>query len=210
SPLAMGEGMRLTVDLGLSAITLLGMFVILVVGTGLVAKELERRTIFNLLSRPITRPAYLIGKWLGLSATLWLISGAVTLGICGVLAARGHGAMGPAVAGAAYMAALELTVMTSVAVLFSALSTPVLSALYTLGLFLVGQWSYDLRSFAQHTPGMMRPTLEALASVAPNLPLFNVSTLAAGGQLDGMDHILMATGYAVLYSGCVLALAAAA
>lgn len=210
SPLAMGEGVRLTVDLGLSVITLLGMFVILVVGTSLVAKELERRTIFNLLSRPITRPAYLVGKWLGLSATLWVITVAVTLGICGLLAWRGHGALGPAVIAAAYMAALELTVMTAVAVLFSALSTPVLSALYTLGLFLVGQSSYDLRSFAHQTPGTLRPTLEALANLAPNLPLFNVRTLAAGGQLAGMDHVMMATGYALLYSGCVLALAAAA
>ena len=210
SPLAMGEGLRLTVDLGLTTITMLGMFVILVVGGSLVAKELERRTIFNLLSRPITRPAYLIGKWLGLSAALWVITAAVTAGICGLLLARGHGAFGPAVAGAAYLAALELTVMTSVAVLFSALSTPVLSALYTLGLFLVGEWSYDLRSFAQQSPGALRPTLELFANLVPNLPLFNVRTLAAGGQAASVEHVVMATGYALLYSGCVLALATAA
>jgi ABC-type transport system involved in multi-copper enzyme maturation permease subunit len=73
SPLAMGEGRRLTVDLGLSGISWLGLLVVLLVGTSLVAKELERRTIFNLLSRPISRPSYLVGKWVGLSATLWTV-----------------------------------------------------------------------------------------------------------------------------------------
>ena len=58
-PLAMGEGRRLTIDLGLSGISLLGLLVVLLAGTNLVAKELERRTIYNLLSRPISRPAYL-------------------------------------------------------------------------------------------------------------------------------------------------------
>jgi ABC-type transport system involved in multi-copper enzyme maturation permease subunit len=210
SPLAVGEGLRLTVDLGLSGLSMLGMFVILVVGTGLVAKELERRTIYNLLSRPITRPAYLVGKWMGLCAALWVVVGVMALALCAVAAARGHAAHGPAVLEAAYMAALELTVMTALAVLFSALSTPVLSALYTLGVYVVGQWSYDLRAFAAKSPAALRHALDAAASVVPNLPLFNLRTLAAGGQLAGWDHLAMATAYAALYAGCVLALAAAA
>src|SRR6185503_16646320 len=71
APLALGEGLRLTVDLGLSGISLLGLLVILLVGSSLVGKEIERRTIFNLLSRPIARPAYLVGKCAGLAAALW-------------------------------------------------------------------------------------------------------------------------------------------
>src|SRR5262245_48211695 len=67
-PLALGEGRRLTVDLGLSLISLLGLLTVMVVGTSLVAKEIDRHTIYSLLSRPIPRPLYLIGKWVGLSA----------------------------------------------------------------------------------------------------------------------------------------------
>ena len=146
-PLAMGEGLRLTVDLGLSSISMLGLLVVLMVGTSLVAKEIERRTIFNLLSRPLPRPVYLVGKWLGLSGALWAVSGVLGLALWGVLALMGHAAYGGSLAEAVYLAGLELSVVTSLAVMFSALSTPVLSSLYTLGFFLAGQWSDDLRVF---------------------------------------------------------------
>jgi len=210
SPLAMGEGRRLTIDLGLSGISWLGLLVVLLVGTSLVAKELERRTIFNLLSRPISRPGYLVGKWAGLSATLWLVVLSMGLALCVLLALRGDGAFVPGVIQNVLLAGLELMVMTSIAVMCSALSTPVLSALYTLGFFIVGQWSYDLRGFAEGAPALLRGLLEVTADLAPNLPLFNARTLAAGGHLTTLAHLGLATAYAAVYSGCVLGLAAAA
>jgi ABC-type transport system involved in multi-copper enzyme maturation permease subunit len=210
SPLALGEGRRLTVDLGLSGISVLGLLIVLLVGTSLVAKEVERRTIYNLLSRPIARPAYLVGKWAGLSATLWVVAIVLGSALWVVLWVRGFGSNGPAVAQAVYLACLELTVITSLAVMFSALSTPVLSALYTLGFYVVGQWSYDLRAFAERFPRALGSVLEVLANLVPNLPLFNMRSLAANGDPTSAFHLAIATAYAVVYSGCVLALAAAA
>ena len=209
-PLAMGEGRRLTIDLGLSGISWLGLMVVLLVGTSLVAKELERRTIFNLLSRPISRPSYLVGKWAGLSATLWTVVLCMGLGLCAVLAVRGDGRFVPGVLQSMVLAGFELMVMTSLAVMCSALSTPVLSALYTLGFYIVGQWSYDLRAFAARAPGLLHGVLEVTADLAPNLPLFNARTLAAGGHVTTWEHMGFALAYAVVYSGCVLGLAAAA
>ena len=145
TPLALGEGTRLVVDLGLSAISMLGLLVVLLVGTSLVAKEIERRTIYTLLSRPIARPVYLIGKWAGLTASVWSIAAVLGVALWLVLCARGHSGFGPAIAQATYLAMLELAVVTSIAVMFSALSTPALSALYTLGAYCAGQWCYDLR-----------------------------------------------------------------
>lgn len=210
SPLALGEGLRLTVDLGLTAISLLGLLAVLMVGTSLVAKEIERRTIYNLLSRPIGRPVYLIGKWAGLSGALWAVAIALGLVLWGLLAVQGRGDHAASIAQAVYLAGLELMVITALAVMFSALSTPVLSALYTLGCFLAGQWSYDLRLFAAKFPAPFSNTLEAAANVVPNLPLFNMRTLAASGDTTTLLHLGIATLYALLYSGCVLCLAAAA
>jgi len=134
-----------------------------------------------------------------LAAALWLV-------LCG----RGLGAHGPAVLAAAYLAGLELTVVAAVAVLFSALSTPVLSALYTLALYCVGQWSYDLRSFAHQFPAGLATTLGVAADLVPNLPLFNVRSLAAAGQVAPALHLGLATLYAMVYCACMLSLAAAA
>lgn len=210
SPLAMGEGVRLTTDLGLSAISLLGLLAVLMVGTNLVAKEIERRTIFNLLSRPIGRPVYLIGKWAGLSAALWAVAAVLGTALWLLLCAMGQGAHGASIAQAVYLAGLELTIVTSVAVMFSALSTPVLSALYTLGLVLAGQWSDDLRAFAEKAPGSLHGLLTGAANLVPNLPLFNMRALAAAGETTTGAHLGLATVYALTYCACVLALGAAA
>ncbi|MCC6347967.1 MAG: ABC transporter permease subunit [Candidatus Eisenbacteria bacterium] len=209
-PLAMGEGTRVTIDLGLSSITFLGLLVVLMVGTSLVAKEIERRTIFNLLSRPIARPVYLVGKWAGLSAALWTVAAVLGLALWTLLAALGHAGAALSIAEAVYLAGLELTVVTSIAVMFSALSTPVLSSLYTLGLFVVGQWSDDLRRFAADAPAGMRGLFEACANLVPNLSLFNMRSLAASGEATSVLHLGVATGYALLYCACMMALAAAA
>jgi ABC-type transport system involved in multi-copper enzyme maturation permease subunit len=210
SPLALGEGARLTVDLGLSSISMLGMLVVLMVGTSLVAKEIERRTIYNLLSRPIARSAYLVGKWAGLTAALWTVAAALGFSLWVVLAMRGHAGYALALAQAIYLAALELALVTALAVLFSALSTPVLSALYTLGLVLAGQWSYDLRTLADRFPPTLAAILRAAADLLPNLPVFNMRTLASAGEATSLAHLGLATAYAALYIGCALALATAA
>lgn len=210
SPLAMGEGRRLAVDLGLTAISMLGMLSVLLVGTSLVAKEVERRTIYNLLSRPIARPAYLVGKWAGLSAALWVLAAALGFALWVVMALRGAPALALPLAEAVYLAGLELTVVTALAVLFSALSTPVLSALYTLAFFLIGHWSYDLRAFASRFPRELEAVLTTLANVVPNLPLFNMRTLAASGHGAPGLQLGLATAYAAAYVACVLCLATAA
>jgi len=210
NPLALGQGDRLTVDLGLSIITVLGLLAVLMVGTSLVAKEIERRTIFNLLARPLPRPWYLLGKWAGLTATLWSVAGLLGIALCALLAARGLASHTAAVGEAVYLAGLELSVVTAIAVMCSALSTPVPSALYTLGFYCVGQWSYDLRQFAHGAPGALGPTLRLVADIVPNLPVFNMRSLAAAGTTTPLPHLVLATVYAVFYVGCVLALAAAA
>ncbi len=210
SPLALGEGRRLTVDLGLTSITMLGLLVVVLVGTSLVAKEVERRTIYNLLSRPIARHEYLIGKWVGLTATLWVLCLALGTALCVLLAWRNCANHVPAVMQATYLAGLELSVVTSIAVLFSALSSPVLSAIYTLSLYLVGQWTYDLRVYAGHFPDGLGRVMGAIANLMPNLPLFNMRTLAAGAETTSAGHLGIASLYALVYVACALCLATAA
>ena len=210
SPLALGEARRLTVDVGLSGISILGLLMILLVATNLVAKEIERRTIFNLLSRPLTRPAYLVGKWAGLCGALWAVAGGLGAALALLLILRGDGSMALPVLQSAYFTALELAVITAVAVLFSALSTPVLSSLYTLGLFLAGSWSYDLREFARGFPAGLRTLIDTIACIVPNLPLFNTRSLAAASTLADPAHVALATAYAAFYVACMLALGSAA
>ncbi|HYM81061.1 MAG TPA: ABC transporter permease subunit [Candidatus Limnocylindria bacterium] len=210
SPLALGEGHRLTIDLGLTSISVLGMLVVLLAGSSLISKEIEKRTIYNLLSRPIGRPVYLTGKWAGMAGALWVVAATLGAALWALLALRGHAGHGPSLAQAVYLAGLELTVLTSLVVMFSALSTPVLSALYTLGAYCLGQWSGDLRGFAHQFPPGIAGAIEVVANLVPNLPIFNMRSLAAAGDTTSGFHLGVASGYAAVYCACVLCLAAAA
>jgi hypothetical protein len=86
----------------------------------------------------------------------------------------------------------------------------VLSALYTMGCFCAGQWSYDLRAFARQFPAGLTVPVEVVSNIVPNLPLFNMRSLAAAGLATTPQHLGVATVYALVYTGCVLALAAVA
>src|SRR5437763_14754538 len=143
---------------------------------------------------------------MGLSSALCALALLLGVAIMLLVAGLGHAGFTPAIAEAVYLACLELVVITSIAVMFSALSTPVLSALYTLGLFLAGQWCDDLRAFAVHAPGGLRPLLEGIANLLPNLPLFNMRALAGSGTVTSATHLGLATLYAAVYSGRVLML----
>jgi len=85
-----------------------------------------------------------------------------------------------------------------------------LSALYTVGAYAVGQWSYDLRALASQFPPMLGQMLKVAANLVPNLPLFNMRTLAADGHTTSLMHLGVASAYAALYCTSALCLATAA
>ncbi len=210
SPIAMGEGTRLTIDLGLSTLGLLGIVIVALVGTGLVHKEIERRTIHVVLSRPVSRTSYLIGKWAGLAATMAaavFAMGGILLGVA--IAMRGPVAVGP-VAQAVFLLALSNTVLAALAVLFSSLSTPILSVVYTLGLYATGYWTNDLRDFARQMPGALGGVVRGISYVIPNLDLFNLRPQVAHMETAPTVQLAIAVGYALAYAGAVLALAVVA
>ena len=132
-----GEG-RIVKDLGLACITLFGLFIAVFIGINLVSREIERRTIFSLLSKPVRRAEFLVGKFLGLRPHL---GGeprhhggrphGPRLGARGSLDAR--------ILLAAGFTLVELLVLTATAILFSTFSTPTLSAIYTLLVFVIGR-----------------------------------------------------------------------
>lgn len=210
SPIAMGEGTRLTIDLGLSTLGLLGIVIVALVGTGLVHKEIERRTIHVVLSRPVSRTSYLIGKWAGLAATMTaavFAMGGILLSVA--IAMRGPAAVGP-VAQAVFLLALSNTVLAALAVLFSSLSTPILSVVYTLGLYATGYWTNDLRDFARQLPGALGSVVRGISYLIPNLDLFNLRPQVAHMETAPAVQIAIAVGYALAYAGAVLALAVVA
>jgi ABC-type transport system involved in multi-copper enzyme maturation permease subunit len=205
-----GQEKKVIVDLGLSAMLLFGVFIAIFVGVGLVYKEIERRTVYAIFSKPVGRGEFLLGKYLGLCLTLLfnvIVMGAgVSLAL--IYVSRGWDPLALRIWPAILLIYVELMLMTGVALLFSSFSSPALSALLTFFVFIIGHFSSDLKSLS----GSMGSTgarwlFATLYYLLPNLANYSYITQAAYGKVPAAGHVMMTIIYAAIYIGVVLAAA---
>jgi len=176
------ERERILQDVGFAAIRVFSVAIAIFVGIGLVHKEVDRRTIYTILSKPIARSEFLLGKYLGLLATLWLQIAVMGLGFAVVSLAAGA-PLGPAHAAALALIAAEVAVVVALALFFSAFTTPMLASLFTGGLWLIGHLTRDLRNLgAQSGVEGARRATEWVYRGLPDLDAFDL-TLHAAHQL---------------------------
>jgi len=203
-----GQERKIIVDLGLSAILLFGVFISIFVGVGLVYKEIERRTVYAIFSKPVGRGEFLLGKYLGLCLTLLvnvLIMGAgISLAL--IYVSRGWDSLVLSIWPAILLTFLELMTITAIALLFSSFSSPALSALLTFFVFIIGHFSADLKSLSTTLPNVSaRWLFAALYYLLPNLANFSYITPAAHGNTPTVSYLVMTSAYAAAYIGVVLA-----
>jgi len=202
---------KIIVDLGLSAMLLFGAFIAIFVGVGLVYKEIERRTLYTIFAKPVGRSEFLLGKYLGLCATLAVNVAVMGAGVTLVLlyVVRGTtplvGALWPTVA----LIYCELTILTAVALVFSAFSSPIVSAFGSLAVFVIGHFSLELKGFASVIDSApLRALLIGIYYLLPNLSTFSLITPAAHGIAPPAGHLAVAALYALAWDVALLALAA--
>ncbi len=201
------ESERILQSVGLAAIRLFGAAIAIFIGIGLIHREVERRTIYTILSKPISRAEFLLGKYLGLVATVWLqvaIMGAafaaVSLLAGAPLTVQHAIALG--------LAGVELAVIVALATLFSSFTTPMLAALFTTGLYAIGHLSRDLRDLgARSDAESVRTAALTLYRLLPDLETFNLTTQALHSQPVPGSQVIFALLYGAGYSALVLLLA---
>lgn len=206
--LSLSQETKIIVDIGLSAMRVFGVLIAIFIGIGLVYKEIDKRTIYSLLAKPLTRSQFILGKYFGLCLTLLVNTSvmAVAVALALVYVKRGPDAIQVKILPAVYLIFLELMVMTAVALLFSSFSSPALSALMAFFLFIIGSFSADLKLFAATVgAGPVKAVAHALYYVLPNLANFNFITNAAHGETPPASLVVASTLYAALYVSALLA-----
>jgi ABC-type transport system involved in multi-copper enzyme maturation permease subunit len=194
------------INLGLTAVSLFGMVIAILVGIGLVSKEIEKRTLYTVLSRPVQRWEFIIGKFFGLAGTLGVNTFFMAIGVFGALLYVSHHFHRADlwVLVALYFVILEFLIITALALLFSSFSTPLLSAVFAFALFVIGSFAEDLRGFAGMTHGIPRWLATGAAYLVPNLSALNIISSVAHEQPVSGHLILFNTAYALVYAGMVL------
>jgi len=216
--LTLGHEEKVIVDIGLSAISIFGTLIAIFIGISLVYKELEKRTVYALLAKPVHRHEFILGKYLGLLCTLLVNVVIMAIGL--ILTLMYHGGVGfpgylrliPAV----YLSFLSLALTTALALVFSTFSTPALSALFTFFLWVIGHFNGDLLEFGRLMKSVpLQWLFRVLYYVLPNLSNFttidsrNVIESAAYRQPIDPIAVLWVTVYGLLYCGILLVLSIA-
>ncbi len=200
--LAVGGEAKIVKDLGLTAISLVGLLRAVFLGVGMVSREIERRTIYAVMSRPVRRVEFVVGKFLGLGLTLFVNVALMAAGLLG-LARLLEGSWSLELLPAILLAYVELLLVTAIAVFFSTFTTPTLSAMFTLAFFVIGHLLQDIQRFASLVGGPASRAIAAgLAVALPNLSRFRIGEVVVNGLPLPPAYV----GLAVLYGAAYLVL----
>ncbi len=205
--LTVGSETRIVTDTGLAAIAFFGVLTAVFVGVSLITKEIERRTAYTILARPVTRGAFVTGKYLGLVLTLWVNAAVMSAGFLLLLLWRGD-PVAPALP-ALWLIAVELAVVTALALFFSSVSSSsILGILFTLAMYVAGHLVWSLPMLARRLgEGWAAAAVRATYHLLPNLDRFNVRAEAVHGDPVPLGFLLGQTAYG---AGWVLLLVLAA
>lgn len=215
--LTAGQDVKIIKDLGLASISVFGLLIAVFIGIGLVWKEVEKRSIYTLLTKPMRRQDFLLGKYCGLVLTLVINVVVMTVAYYLVLAymqavsppniraSWPAPAVDPELLKAIVLIMLELMLVTAIALLFSTFSSPFLSAMLTTGVWVIGHFNQDLRDYGAtiHSP-LAASLARAVYYVVPNFAAFDVKLQVVHAQAVPVRYIGLACAYGAVYIAFVL------
>lgn len=213
--LSLHEEVRIIKDLGLAGISIFGVVIALFLGVNLLSKELDRKTVYAIIPKPLHRYEFLLGKYLGLVVTMTALVVLMSMVLAGFLAIQG-GRHGVVMIRAELLIWLELLLLMAVAMLFSSFSSPWLSAMFAASLWVIGRNSAELEALASgKLDGSAGGTLlGGLLEVLPDFRMFFVSganfdetVVSVHESFVSWGYVGSAAAYAGAYGGACLILA---
>lgn len=204
STLSYVEQERIIQDVGLSAIRLFGALIAIFLGVGLIHKEVDRRTIYTIVTKSVTRGEFLVGKYLGLVITVWMQVVVMSIAFLAVSWLTGAPLWAQHFQ-ALLLTAAEVAVLVAIATFFSAFTTPMLASFFTGGFYVVGHLTRDLKQLgSQSDVASVRQVAEFLYRVLPDLESFNLTIEALHGLPVSPQEVWLPIAYGAGYVALVL------
>jgi len=195
------QEIKIIKDLGLAAISVFGMVIAIFLGIGLVSKEIDRRTLHSLLSKPVSRMEFLLGKYCGLCFTLLINISVMTTGLYGVLFVMRE-PFDLLLLQAIFLIYVKLIVLVGIAILFSTFTSAVLAGVFTSFVYVIGYFLADLKNSIWTL--IDAPPLRILAFtfyyMLPNFRNFDVKGVVVSGHMIPFQQIVLLTFYGLTYS----------
>lgn len=205
---SLGQDVRVITDFGLTAILIFLLIITLFISTQLVWREVEHKTIYLALTKPISRDQFYLGKFFGLCLTIAVSAGIMGAIFLTLLYTKTNTVSVSAIWAIVFLL-MEAWLLTALGLLFSAFASPVASAIYTLCLVLIGHASSSLLLIAQKSSSILKSILEVVYYVFPNLEKFNLRNEVVYNFQPDTTQILSVLGYFVAYTAILLIAGAA-
>ncbi len=207
---SIGQDIKIIKDISLASVSVFGVLISIFIGTNLIHKEIDKRTVYTIVCRPIHRFEFIFGKYIGLVMLLAVVTGMMTL-VATVYILLLDGSVDPTFFCAILLIFCELLLLTALALLLSSMASPILGAMIVFSTFVLGNATGILVDLPPHFDGTFaKAMLKGAYYVIPNLSNFNISTLAANGVPVSASYVAWALGYGALYTTMLLVLAALA
>ena len=205
--LSVGTEDKIILDFGLAVISILGLIVTVFVGTGLVNKEIEKRTVYILVAKPLSRSELIIGKHIGLSGVLAVLLMAMTVIYGLILSLSGIDYPVGSILVTVIFIFIQLSLLTAVAILFGVFTSSLLATLFTFGIYLMGNLSRDLVKLGDLSDNPeIKKLMMGLYVVLPDLSRLDLKNDSVYGLLPSMDNLFTNLAYALLYTMLLLSI----
>ena len=207
--LSIRQDEKIIKDVGLAAMDLFGTLIAIFVGVGLVSKEIDKRSLFPLLAKPVTRDEFLLGKFAGLVFTLIVNVAVMAAGLYLTLLAT-HRRPDFALLEAVYGILLGLALTVGLALLFSVFTSAALATVCTVSLVVAGRFSDVIGQMREVAPGAPGWLIRGLYYAVPNFRDFDLKDRVVYGDAVTRGDLVWITAYAAVYIAVVLGIAMAA
>jgi ABC-type transport system involved in multi-copper enzyme maturation permease subunit len=201
--LSIGEDVKIIKDIGLSGMAVFGALITIFTGISLINREIDRHTIYTVLSKPVSRAEFIIGKFAGLSSlvavNLVLMSFCLLLVLFGVTGKLDFSVLLPLP-----FLFLEFLLLSALAIMFSSFSTPTLSAIFTLSIYVLGHLSPELREISIAGENLFTSITYLIYRIIPNLENLNIREEVVYSMQIDWSILIYSIMYGLIYTAVLL------
>jgi len=204
--ISLGEDIKIIRDFGLAGIYIFSIIIAVFIGTSLVYKEIEKRTLYIALSKPVTRAQFILGKFFGLFTSLSLVITLMAAVYLIVVAAKGGGFDWRGLIAIA-MTLPEIAIFIALSILFSTFSTPLASTIYAILILYIGHSLGLVLKYFNKTGGIGKTIFTGIYYLLPNLEKFNLRNIVVHQAAISWQSIVYGLIYGIIYTTLILILA---
>lgn len=204
--LTVGDTIKIVVDVGLASISFFSVLIAIFTGINLVFKEIDKKTIFNILSKPVKRSEFILGKFFGLALTTLLsllMMGSIFIAFILLNSAE------ISIIYLLYFVYLfmELLIIISISILFSSFSTPILSSIFTISIYLIGHVVWTFNQLKDRISGSLEKGIFYITYyIFPNLEKFNLKSSVMLGETPDIYQVFYTILYGIFFTLAIISL----